>query len=102
MSTEGQRRSKRQEKRLAADVGGRRTAGSGNGWAVKNDVRNDRWSIEAKTTERRSYSLRLDALKQAEKHALLDGREMAFCVEIAGESFVVVTYDTFRHLFPQE
>lgn len=38
--------SRTQEKKLAKDIGGTTVAGSGNGWAVKNDVRNQQWSIE--------------------------------------------------------
>lgn len=96
------RASRAQEKSLAKSIGGRTTPGSGNGWAVKNDVRNARWSIECKTTTRASFTLTAKALALAERNALLDGRDMAFAVEIQGRSWVVVPLPTFLSLTQEE
>ncbi|KJK56222.1 hypothetical protein [Saccharothrix sp. ST-888] len=95
------RASRRQETNLARAVGGRRTSGSGNGWAVKNDVRNEKWSIECKTTSKQSYSLTHKALVAAEKNALLDFRTMAFAVEMCGRTWVVLSYETFASLIEE-
>jgi hypothetical protein len=69
----------KQEKVTAANHGGRGTPASGSG-DVKNDVRNDDFSFEVKFTTRKSYALSLEELRTAERHALADGRRMAFIV----------------------
>ncbi|MFI9271840.1 hypothetical protein ACIGXM_14135 [Kitasatospora sp. NPDC052896] len=96
------RASRRQEKKLAHDIGGHTTAGSGNGWAVKNDVRNPEWSIECKTTTKQSYTLTHAALTAAEKNALLDFRRMAFAIEMRGRTWVVLPYETFVSLIGED
>ena len=67
--------SQRQERRGAKVYGGKVNSGSGNTDGFKNDVRTDDMSIEFKTTSNKSYSLRLDSLRTAEKEALRGGRE---------------------------
>lgn len=69
----------KQEKVTAVNHGGRGTPASGSG-DVKNDVRNDDFSFEVKFTTRKSYSLTYEALRTAERHALADGRRMAFVI----------------------
>lgn len=93
----GYRKSQRQEKRGAALLGGSRNAGSGNK-ERKNDVRAEDISVEYKYTDKKSYSLKLDELLQAEKHALLDGREMLFGIEMGGRHFVVLSEDYYVQL----
>lgn len=75
------RRSRKQEAKIAERLGGRTTPRSGAGWAVKNDVKTNDLSVEIKYTDKKSYSLKHDDLKKAERHALNDsGREFAFVV----------------------
>jgi len=69
-----------QEKVTAANHGGRGTPGSGSGDKTKNDVRNDRYSFEVKTTTRKTYTLGLETFETAEKHALRDGRRAAMVI----------------------
>lgn len=95
MTNRGLKRSQRQEKSLAAKYDGKVSPGSGNGWIHKNDVRNDTFSFEAKTTEKRQYILKLDDLKLAEQHALLSGREMVFAIEMGGRNWMVLSQETF-------
>ncbi|MGW5818441.1 hypothetical protein [Streptomyces noursei] len=94
--------SRTQEKKLAKDIGGTTVAGSGNGWAVKNDVRNQQWSIECKTTAAASFSLTHRDLINAEKNALLDLRDMAFAIEMRGRTWVVLSRETFLRLIERE
>ncbi|MGW3860267.1 hypothetical protein ACWEDZ_02115 [Streptomyces sp. NPDC005047] len=94
--------SRTQEKRLAAKIQGTTTAGSGNGWAVKNDVRNKAWSIECKTTSAARFSLTNRDLLNAEKNAILDMRDMAFAVEMCGRTWVVISEQTFLRLIEHE
>jgi hypothetical protein len=94
--------SRDQEKRLARKVGGATTAGSGNGWAVKNDVRTTKWSIECKTTQASRFALTNRDLLRAERNALLDMREMAFCVELCGRNWVVISEENFLRFLELE
>ncbi|MFV0135462.1 hypothetical protein ACLGIH_19960 [Streptomyces sp. HMX87] len=94
--------SRTQEKRLAQRIGGTTVAGSGAGWAVKNDVRNDRWSIECKTTASSRFSVTHAALVNAEKNALLDMRQMAFVFEMHGRNWVVISEENFLRFLELE
>lgn len=86
--------SQRQETRIAAAVGGRRTPGSGNG-IRKNDVRTDDLSLEMKYTGKKQYTLKAADLEQGEKHAIMDGREFAFGIEMNGHNWVILSEDYF-------
>lgn len=94
--------SRTQEKRLARKISGGTTAGSGNGWAVKNDVRNDKWSIECKTTGAARFALTNRDLLNAERNALLDMREMAFSIEMCGRSWFVISEENFLRFLELE
>lgn len=87
-----------QERRVARDIGGRTVAASGAGWAVKNDVRNGAWSVECKTTSAKQFTISHKALTLAETNALLDNREMAFVVEMAGRQWALISYENFLTL----
>lgn len=90
--------SRDQEKRLAREMGGRVTPGSGNGWITKNDVKTEKWSLECKTTTKLSYSLKDSELRLAERQALLEDREMAFVIDMQGRTWVVLSFETFASL----
>jgi hypothetical protein len=94
--------SRKQEKNLAKAIGGTTVAGSGNGWAVKNDVRNQKWSIECKTTSSSRFTVSHQALMLAEKNALLDMREMAFAVQMQGRTWIVISEETFLRFLELE
>lgn len=94
--TPSQEASQKQERQVAADLGGRVNAGSGNGWRHKNDVRTSEFSVECKTTTKRSYSLKRDELDTAEKYALADGKEMLFVVDIDGKRYYLMRDYTFQ------
>lgn len=87
-----------QEAEVAAENGGWVNAGSGNGWRHKNDVRTPDYSIECKTTSKKSYSLKADELQKAEKYALADGKEMLFVVDIDGRRYYLMRDYTFHTL----
>lgn len=54
--------------------------------------------MELKYTDKKSYSLKVADLQTAEKHALLDGRDMAFGISFSGEDYVVVTGEYYGRL----
>lgn len=83
---DNQRRSKKQEKRVAVREGGRRQPGSGarDGW--EGDVRNPgKYRGECKFTRASSYSLKLTDLKKLESQAAANELP-AFDVEFQSES----------------
>lgn len=106
-----QRLARNQENLTAKLHHGRVTPGSGSGHMTKNDVRNDQWSIEVKSTSALTYSLNRDVLAVAERHALSDGRKMALVVAFMPKRattlakpkrYVVLTEDDYLELTQQE
>lgn len=71
---------RQQEEVTAINHGGRGTPASGAGSKTKNDVRTVDWSIEVKTTTKKTYSLALSTFELAETHALRDGRRAAMVI----------------------
>jgi len=65
--TDGQKRSIKQEKKLAETYGGKRTLASGALWE-KDDVVSDRVRVEAKSTRKDFYILHFEDLKKVEEH----------------------------------
>lgn len=96
------KRSQAQEKRIAGDIGGRVTPGSGNGWVRKNDVRSSRYSVEAKYTSAKQFTLKLEDLLKAEKYAMADGRDMLFCIEMGGRDWCVISSDLLLELLDKD
>ncbi|WUF86880.1 hypothetical protein OHV16_25980 [Streptomyces sp. NBC_00470] len=96
MTRDDVRRSKRQEQRLSEKFpGGKRNPGSGNGWIYKNDIRSDQYSIEAKTTQARQFTLKLADLLTAERHALQSGRDMLFALEMGNRNWLIMAEELF-------
>ena len=66
------RRSQKQEKSVAKDFNARPTIASGALWGMKGDVRNDKFLIECKTTEKDYYSITTKVWEKIEDEALKD------------------------------
>lgn len=90
--------SQRQEKRVAARFGGQTTPGSGNTWARKNDVRSPDKSFEMKYTGKKQYTLKASELEEGERHALIDGRDFVFGIEMNGRNWIVLSEDDYAAL----
>jgi Holliday junction resolvase len=88
------RASQRQENRIAGRLNGQRTPGSGNGFR-KNDVRTEDLSLEMKYTGKKQFTLKADDLEQGERHAIMDGRDFAFGIEMNGRNWVIISEDDF-------
>jgi hypothetical protein len=98
MKTRGQRESQKQERQAGVRFGGKTTIGSGNGWTQKNDVRTKTISMELKFTDKKSFSLKLEDLLIAERHALLDGRESLFGVRMGSRDWWILSDESFQSL----
>lgn len=80
-----QRRSKDQERELAALLGGRVTKASGAGDFEKGDVRvKGVLRVEAKTTKHRSFSVTSEMLDKIEQQAVVAGELPVMHIEIEG------------------
>ena len=66
------RRSQKQEKSVAKSFNARPTVASGALWFSKGDVRNDKFLIECKTTEKDYYSITTKVWEKIEDEALKD------------------------------
>lgn len=94
------------ERRLAKEVGGTVVPGSGAG-RVKGDVKVGNFLFEAKSTVKRSISLKLDWLRKITQEARLTDREPALSVRftdsegkaIIGGDWVMVPRQTWEELF---
>lgn len=66
------RRSQKQEKSVAKDFNAKTVVASGALWGAKGDVRNDKFLIECKTTEKDYYSITTKVWEKIEEEALKD------------------------------
>jgi hypothetical protein len=96
--TEGQKQSLKHEKRLAKDLGGQRSAGSGSFWSRKGDVRTDGLLIEHKWTGKKSFSIKSDVLEKITTEAILDGRTPVLGFHLNGNDYVILGEEDFLEL----
>ena len=83
------KKSKKQEEKIAKDIGGRTTPASGALWAFKGDVRNDKYLIEAKFTDSNKYQLKCKTWYKIKREAINDG------LRIVGKNDVGVNVNNF-------
>lgn len=84
--------SRRQERRLAKELGGRTTPGSGSG-SIKGDVHTRGEMVEAKTTAKSQYTLKLVDLKKLENEARLANKRPVFVIQIEDTSSVFLFHN---------
>jgi hypothetical protein len=98
MRSEGQKRSRAHEERLARLVGGSRNAGSGAFWSRKGDVRSDDLLIEHKWTGKKSFTMKSSVLEKIVEEAILDGRTPVLGFSLNNENYIVLTEDDFLEM----
>ena len=96
------KRSKLQEKRIAEDLDGRVQKASGATDFAKGDVRADGLRVEAKTTSKKSYSLKQSEILKIREEALTGGAdEWAMQIEFQGQAGVntkIAVIDWYTYL----
>jgi hypothetical protein len=106
------RKSKKNEQRLAAELGGRTFRGSGNeAWhcndphtTAKGDIKTPSFVIEHKMTVRKSLSLKYEWLKKVAEGAKQQAKDPALIVTFESqdgrkkEDFVVLPLEVFKRL----
>ena len=98
MRTEGQKQSKKHEVRLAKEIGGQRSAGSGSFWSRKGDVRSSDLLIEHKWTGKASFTVKATVLEKIVKEAILDSRTPVLGISLNNKNYVILTEDDFLEL----
>lgn len=91
-------KSDKQENRLAKTFSGKKTANSGARFG-ENDVTTPEFEIEAKTTEKKQYILKLEDWQKMQKKARVDKKAL-YIVEFAGngEEIVMLNLTDFLDL----
>ena len=85
------RRSQKQEKSVAKDFNAKVTVASGALWGMKADVRNDKFLIECKTTEKDYYPLTSKVWEKIEEEAIKDrGRTPLMIIDLEDRDRLVV------------
>ena len=85
------KKSKKQEEKIAKDIGGRTTPASGALWAFKGDVRNDKYLIEAKFTDSNKYQLKYETWDKIKREAINDGlRIPVMQIDIQGSQYALL------------
>jgi len=92
------KRSKQQEDRIAQEMGGLVVPASGSFWARKGDARTDDYLVEAKYTDKASFSIKRAIWDKIRKEALLDGRIPLLAVQIQERKLVVMDEEDFHEL----
>jgi hypothetical protein len=90
--------SQRQEKSIAKKISGRVVPASGAFWSRKGDARSEDLLVEAKTTDKASYSIKGATWDKIRKEALLDGRIPVMAIQIQGRDLVVLDQEDFLEL----
>ena len=97
--------STKQEKKVAKDLGGRRTANSGATLFSKGDVDLSDWLLECKTctSEKQSFSIKREWLDKNEEEAFSMGKEHSALVFNFGEShypknYYIISEEEFKRL----
>lgn len=82
--------SKKQEKRIADDLGGRVQPASGSRWGYKRDVRTPEFLVEAKISDSKSVSVVARDLRFLKQQAYQMGKNPAYVVEVRGSSVAIL------------
>jgi hypothetical protein len=103
---ETRKRSKLQEKRIAKDIDGKVQKASGATDFAKGDVKTNDLYIEAKTTSKKSYSLKAKEITKIQQEAMMaNAREWAMQIEFqgqAGMSSKVAVVDWYTYIWMRD
>lgn len=78
---------------IARRVGGKRRPGSGNKWFAKHDVGSKIFLVEAKHTDKASYSIKRADVERVCVRAAEEGKVPAFVVGFSGKNYIMFDMD---------
>jgi hypothetical protein len=94
----------KQERTVAKRRGGKQNPGSGSGWRLPNDVREDKVLWEMKQTDGKSIRVEAEDWDHLRSNAILSGRMPAMHLQMGGGRrscrLVVISEDDFDEMFP--
>lgn len=92
------KRSKKQERLVAKEVGGRVVKASGALWYQKGDVEHEQFLIECKSTTDNSYSLKLDTIHKIMDEGMAKGKEAILQLDFAkvGTRVGIIAWPTLQ------
>lgn len=85
----------RQERRVAKEIGGLPVPASGAFWHRKGDARSAVYLVEAKRTDKGSFSIKGLVWDKIRREALIDGRVPVLQVEIQDRRLAVIDWEDF-------
>lgn len=91
--------SRKQEQRVAQDIGGRAVPASGAFWSRKGDARSDECLVEAKRTDKASISIKKQVWEKIRREALLDARYPVMALQIQDRNLAVLDWEDFLVLY---
>lgn len=90
--------SKKQETKIARDIGGSTVPGSGCFACFPHDVTSDMFLVEAKYTDAKSYSLKQQSWKELLKNSIKGGKLPVFVIDFrmyGGDRLAVIRWEEF-------
>jgi len=90
------KKSFKKETKCAKDLGGHTQPGSGNMFYAKGDIVLDKFLIEHKYTDNKSYSLTIETFKKIEREAQEKLKLPAMIIEVQNRKFVVLRYEDVK------
>lgn len=90
---------KKHEEKIAKEFNGVVSKGSGNYWGQPSDVKNKNFLIEAKQTEKKSYSISKQTWDKIYEEALFSYRYPMIILKIQDIELVVMGKEDFMKLF---
>jgi hypothetical protein len=104
MITTTMKQVKKQEKRIAKELKGKRIPLSGAGWE-KWDVKSDKFIVDCKQTAGKTISLSRKNFEKISRDAIVQGKIPAFHLLFEGSSFpewVIIPYNFFKNLIEEK
>ena len=89
---------KKKEQKDSEDFEGKLIRGSGNQWSRPGDSKSDRFLIESKQTEKKSYSISLKTWQKISDEALFNFRLPLLSLQIKDIELVVLSKQDFLKL----
>lgn len=86
------------EDTIAKDLNGKKNKGSGNSWAHPGDIKTSEFLIEAKRTEKKSYSITLETWNKIEEEALFSFRIPILALNIQDTELIALSKEDFLNL----
>lgn len=90
------------EDKLAKELNGKRNKASGGLWYNPSDIKTDVYLVEAKQTDKKSYSITLEKWDKIYEEALFSKRIPLLAIQIKDTELIVLSKKDFLTFFPSQ